>query len=288
MKRPRQAGYHSHTSRLARDMRSTLSLAFLMAIAVTAPTFAADSNTSGSSVRPPGEETSGKTQALEIGAALLQSKPPIQALNAYLNGFHFYNGNMKAQMEAHHYCSILNEEITQCVIYDGNVKDAKIMGVEYIISENLFKGLPAQEKALWHSHVHEVKSGQLVAPGIPKLAENELMKKMITTYGKTWHTWHTDLQKELPLGIPQLMMSFTGDGQVDPKMTAERDERLKIDSKEERKNRADIAAPPIAEGADAWQQGRAIQLTDPTGLEHFHPKGTRTEAPSVKPSPAVK
>ena len=125
--------------------------------------------------------------------AALQRKPPIEAINAYLDGFHFYNGNIKGQMKAHHYCSILNEEVIQCVIYDGNVKDAKIRGVEYIVSGQLFKRLPDQEKAMWHSHVHEVKSGQLVAPGIPQVAEQELMKKLVGTYGKTWHTWHTDL-----------------------------------------------------------------------------------------------
>ncbi|VVP47166.1 hypothetical protein PS838_05157 [Pseudomonas fluorescens] len=59
------------------------------------------------------------------------------------------------------------------------------MGVEYIISEQLFGKLPDAEKALWHSHVHEVKSGQLVAPGIPDIAEHALMEKLIHTYGKT-------------------------------------------------------------------------------------------------------
>jgi len=65
----------------------------------------------------------------------LQAKPPIEAINAYLDGFHFYNGHPDVQMEAHHYCSILNEDVIQCVIFDGNTKDAKIMGVEYIIAE---------------------------------------------------------------------------------------------------------------------------------------------------------
>src|SRR4051812_29583541 len=73
-------------------------------------------------------------------------------------------------------------------------------------------------KPLWHSHVHEVKSGQLVAPGIPEAAEHALMEKLIHTYGKTWHTWHTDLDKTLPLGVPQLMMGFTADGQADAAM----------------------------------------------------------------------
>lgn len=49
-------------------------------------------------------------------------------------------------MEAHHYVTVLNEDVMQAVIYDGNTKNARLMGVEYIISERLFKTLPPEEK----------------------------------------------------------------------------------------------------------------------------------------------
>ncbi len=164
-------------------------------------------------------------------------------------------------MEAHHYCSVVNEDVNQCVIYDGNGKNAKIMGVEYIISKKLFAGLPADEKKLWHSHVHEVKSGMLVAPGVPQVAEHAFMEKMIGTYGKTWHTWHTDQKLALPLGHPLLMMGFTAEGQADEAMIADRDKRFGISSEEKRKNRDDIVAPQISAGADAWQKGDVMQLS---------------------------
>jgi hypothetical protein len=53
-------------------------------------------------VETPGRPESAKTQLLEAGAAILQAKPPIEAINAYLDGFHFYNGHPDVQMEAHH------------------------------------------------------------------------------------------------------------------------------------------------------------------------------------------
>jgi len=190
----------------------------------------------------------------------MQDKAPVRTLNAYLDGFHFYSGDMNGQMEAHHYCGHLNDEVIQCVIFDGNEENAKIMGVEYIISRTLFEKLPDQEKRLWHSHVHEVRSGQLIAPGIPEIAEHELMDKIAGTYGKTWHTWHTDQQHELPLGTPALMMGFTQDGQADEQLVAERDERFGVSSIENRKRRADIHYPPIDPGADAWQKGIVVQL----------------------------
>jgi len=213
-----------------------------------------------SNVTAPGNEQSLKTQALEAGADLLQDKTPLRTLNAYMNGFHFYNGELGAQMEAHHYCGHLNEDVTQCVIFDGNEQDAKIMGVEYIISPALFAQLPPDEKRLWHSHVHEVRSGQLIAPGIPRIAEHELMEKVAQTYGKTWHTWHTDRQQSLPLGIPLLMMGFTQDGQVDERLVAERDDRFGVTSAEKREQRKSISYEPIDPGADAWQRGDVVQL----------------------------
>ena len=223
-----------------------------------------------SNVHAPGDAASAKTRVLEAGAQLLQDKPPIDSLNAYLDGFHFYSGRMDDQVEAHHYCSILNEDLIQCVIYDGNVASAKLMGVEYIVSEKLFVTLPEQEKALWHSHVYEVKSGQLIAPGIPQAAEHELMEKLVHTYGKTWHLWHTDSSESLPVGVPQLMIGFTADGQADPAMTSARDQRFGVDSGARKAARSDIEAPPIAAGANGWQHGAPLQISALTGPEPQH------------------
>ena len=50
-------------------------------------------------------------------------------------------------MEAHHYCSQLTQEFAQCVLYDGNTADARLMGVEYIVSARVYEGLPADAKA---------------------------------------------------------------------------------------------------------------------------------------------
>jgi hypothetical protein len=191
---------------------------------------------------------------------LLQDKTPLRTLNAYLDGFHFYSGQPDAQMEAHHYCGYLSEDLIQCVIFDGNEENAKLMGVEYIVSRALFETLPTEEKHLWHSHVHEVRSGTLIAPGIPEVAEHELMEKIAGTYGKTWHTWHTDRALELPTGTPMLMMGFTDAHSADPALIEARDQRFEISSAKKREQRADISYPPIDPDADAWQRGIMPQL----------------------------
>jgi hypothetical protein len=230
-------------------------------------------NNTPSYVRPKGAKKTGTDKLLGTGAAMLQDKTPMRAFNTYLDGFHFYNGNLHAQMEAHHYVSQLNDELYQAIIFDGNGTDAKIMGVEYIISSRLYRQLPRQEKLLWHSHRYEVKSGELIAPGLPEAAEHKLMEKLVSTYGKTIHTWHTDQDSKLPTGSPMLMMGFTGDGQINPKLIADRDRRFKVNTQERKKNRANLPLPDVDPDANSWEKGimRQFILTNhPDSALHKH------------------
>jgi hypothetical protein len=218
--------------------------------------YACGGNNTESNVGETGAEKSTKSKALEAGSAILQSKTPLNAFNTYLNGFHFYNGNINSQMEAHHYVSQLSEDLYQAIIFDGNTNDAKIMGVEYIISAKLFQTLDDEEKMLWHSHHYEVKSGTLIAPGIPDAAEHELMEKIVSTYGKTIHTWHTDQERSLPVGSPMIMMGFTKDGQLKSELLNDRDQRFNISSSDKKVQRKDIPLPGVDSLANAWERGR--------------------------------
>src|SRR5882724_12091268 len=186
--------------------------------------------------------------------------PPIGDIHAHVCGIHFYSGDMARQIIAEHYCSHFSDEVLQCVLYDSNKPGARLIGVEYIVSAKIFESLPPEEKKLWHSHNYEVKSGVLTAPGMADAAEKDLMKVLISTYGKTWHTWQVDRGDKLPLGIPQLMMAFTADGQLNAKVAAERNSLYPISVAAKKAARADIADAKIDPGADAWQKGTAVQL----------------------------
>ena len=194
--------------------------------------------------------------------AARMAQGPIGAIHAHLSGFHFYSGDMPRAVRVEHYCSHLNADVLQCVVYDSAEKNARLIGVEYIITEALFKQLPEDEKKLWHSHRYEVMSGLLTAPGVSALAEKELMTSFVSTYGKTWTLWQVDRGDKLPLGLPKLMMSFTADGQMDPAMVASRDREQQIDSAKVKAQRTSLATRPVAPGADGWQNGPGFQISD--------------------------
>jgi hypothetical protein len=86
------------------------------------------------------------------------------------------------------------------------------------------------------------------------------MRKIAGTYGKTWHTWHSDQDMALPSGTPMLMMGFAQDGQANEQMVADRDRRFGVSSADNRESRADIEYPAIDPGADAWKKGNVVQV----------------------------
>jgi len=176
------------------------------------------------------------------GGTRIQTNGPVTGLDVYLVGFHPMKEHPERQIETHHYCNQVNEDFTQCVLFDGNKKESKMNGVEYIISEKLFESLPKEEKKYWHPRNGEILSGQLIAPGMSKSAEKSLMEEKMNTYGKTWYLWNVDntgqAADNVPMGDPILAWSFNRDGEVAPGSIEKRDKKLNVDTAEIRSGRA--------------------------------------------------
>jgi hypothetical protein len=218
-------------------------------------------------VEVPGRPESTRTSVLEMGATAMQRDAPTDALDIYLVGFHPMKDDPEHQFEAHHFCQQVNEDFAQCALYDGNTAEANLNGIEYIISERLFEDLPEEEKSYWHPHNGEILSGQLVAPGLPEMADKELMRSKMNSYGKTWHTWNTGHGHEggdaMPLGEPALAWSFNRFGEAAPGLVESRDERMGISTEDRRRHRQDLVdmAHP-QEGVDALH-GQFQRPTEP-------------------------
>ena len=226
-------------------------------------------------VEPMGRVKTGATRSLELGAKVLQRTTPMHGFDVYLVGFHPMKANPEMQMKAHHFCHQVNEDFAQCVLFDSNSAEANMNGVEYIISEAVFEALPEEEKKYWHPHNGEILSGQLVAPGLPSVAEKALMKSKMNSYGKTWHVWNTGHHGHagdvLPLGDPRLAWSFNREGEANPDMIIKRDKKLNVDTSKKRKERAELTslAKPQS-GVDTLKEAFKAQTQAIPGVRSQH------------------
>lgn len=69
---------------------------------------------------------------------------------------------------------VAQSDIHQCVIYDSKEAPARLLGIEYIINNETYQTLPAEEKKSWHPHAYEIVSGQLIVPDLADMGDKAL------------------------------------------------------------------------------------------------------------------
>src|ERR1700722_4790213 len=108
---------------------------------------------------------------------------PIDSYNMHICAFHIAKDNPKVIIETQHYCMGLREDLFQCVLFETTDKEAKpkLLGVEYVISDEAYQKLSDQEKSLWHPHDYEVRQGLLALIGVTKAEDQAAMKTLVKT-----------------------------------------------------------------------------------------------------------
>ncbi|XP_059666615.1 oil body-associated protein 2C-like [Cornus florida] len=194
---------------------------------------------------------------LDKGAQMLQSLKPVKQISQHVCTFAKYSHEMTRQIQTHHYVTRLNQDFLQCAVYDSDDSTSRLIGVEYIVSEEIFETLPPEEQKLWHSHAYEIKSGLWVTPRVPEMVVRPELENIAKTYGKFWCTWQTDRGDRLPVGEPALMMSpqAVNLGMVTPEIVQRRDNKYNISTNALKNSRMEIAEPEwINPLADYWKQ----------------------------------
>ncbi|KAK5107692.1 hypothetical protein LTR62_000886 [Meristemomyces frigidus] len=98
----------------------------------------------------------------------MQGYKPFESIHDFLTAVHIYvdeakQGNTR-YVEAAHYCAHVRKDLRQCLIYDSHEPNAKLIGVEYMVSKEVYNSFDPEEQKLWHSHEFAIKSGMLILP----------------------------------------------------------------------------------------------------------------------------
>ncbi|TKY71904.1 hypothetical protein E2542_SST00637 [Spatholobus suberectus] len=205
----------------------------------------------------PGKAMGVGQHVIDKGAMMIQSLEPIKQMSQHVCTFAIYSHDMSRQIQTHHYCTRLHQRLIQCAVYDSDESDARLLGVEYIVPDDVFETMPPEEQKLWHSHAYEIKSGLWVNPRVPEIIGMPELENLAKTYGKFWCTWQADRGDRLPMGAPALMMSpqAVSPGLVRPELVLERDAKYNISSESLKSSRLEIPEPEMINPmADYWKQ----------------------------------
>lgn len=217
----------------------------------------------------PSRLTTASSQVIDMGARVLQPLKLVRQMKQHACSFALLAHDLRRQLEVHHFVSRLNQDVLQCAVYDSDKPSARLIGVEYIVSDNIFESLPPEEQRLWHSHAYEVKAGLWTDVGVPEMLQSSEMARIAKTYGKFWCIWQVDRGDRLPLGAPALMVSpqAVEPGRVRAELVRDRDERYRVDSSARglKGARVEMEEPEWSNpNADYWRlhgKGFAVDVT---------------------------
>jgi hypothetical protein len=124
-------------------------------------------------------------------------------------GVHLSKDGPEVAQVAYHYCKPLNDDVSQCLLYDGNGPNARLIGTEYLVSDALYRKMPPEERAYWHDHKYEVDAGLIRSLTQSGAEERATLAKVRTLYGKITHTWAAGT--DYPRGPARLYWAVTGE-----------------------------------------------------------------------------
>jgi hypothetical protein len=90
---------------------------------------------------------------------------------------------------AHHYGKDVSGGLIECPIYDSDRPDAKLVGVEVIVSPKTYQTFSAAEKARWHAHKTEIPKVSATLPDLSPEEAAKVVKKIEGTDGKVYLLW---------------------------------------------------------------------------------------------------
>lgn len=123
-------------------------------------------------------------------------------------GVHLQQDRPANAQVAYHFCKPLNDDVSQCLLYDGTGPNARLIGIEYLVSDAVYRAMPAEERAYWHDHKHEVDARLIRSLTQSGEDEAKTLAQVRPLWGKVYHTWASG--KTYPEGPARLFWSVTG------------------------------------------------------------------------------
>ncbi|MBI4288437.1 MAG: DUF1264 domain-containing protein [Chloroflexi bacterium] len=97
--------------------------------------------------------------------------------------------NTAPELVVHHYCKSITDQVSQCLLFDKDGPNARLIGVETIISPQMYAALPEAEKPNWHYHKTEIPQVDAKLPGLSEKEAAAVVAKLEDTYGKVVIFW---------------------------------------------------------------------------------------------------
>ena len=129
-----------------------------------------------------------------VPAGAAEPASPVEGFDIHVQAPHLMpNGEPGGPF--HHYCKGISDKILQCLLFESTDPKAKLVAIEYFISKDLTRKLPAIQ---WHRHFHdhkvEIATGRVQVLDMPAEQAAKVAEAASATDGVIYHLWQKGLE----------------------------------------------------------------------------------------------
>lgn len=150
---------------------------------------------------PPPATTAPSSEA--ASSAMAKKPMPSDGWTLHIDARKHFSNDFDRDPIAHHYCKPVAGGLTECQLYDSDNSDARLVGVETIISAAAYNALPQEEKKFWHYHKTEIAKVDAKLPDLSAEEAAKVAKSIEETYGKIFIFWNPS-ETDVPTGQPHV------------------------------------------------------------------------------------
>ncbi len=165
----------------------------------------------GCSGNQPSQDQSSDTTTTDTTAQTQQSQQtattlPPDGWTLHMTAKKLFPGN--PDMTVNKYCKSVVGDMMECQIYDGNEGDSRLVGVESIVSPQMYNTFTQDEKKLWMPTKDLMQTTMTAMPELDADQFTNVATSMSNNYSKIYLLWDPG-KLNLPIGSPVVTVMNT-------------------------------------------------------------------------------
>lgn len=94
------------------------------------------------------------------------------------------------RVAVHHWCKTINERLVECLLFDGDTANANLIGIETIVTNDVWNTFTKEQQKEWHDHATEIIEAEATLPDTPSEEAAKIVEFLKGTHGRVIYIWN--------------------------------------------------------------------------------------------------
>ncbi len=95
-----------------------------------------------------------------------------------------------SRVPVHHWCKTINPKIIECLLFDSDNTSANLVGIETIVTKDVWETFTDEQKKEWHDHATEIIEAEATLPDTPVDEAVKIVEFLKGTRGRVIYVWN--------------------------------------------------------------------------------------------------